>query len=1427
MSTQIVVRESNPETQGQSEMVDELNIGIIDISSYRRELARDWADEQLADETTRGGFRGFLTKVWKGNIAREYYREKYTLDALDTIQTEEDLFFYEGGRSSRSALSATVNRFTSEYEELIHRESGEKKSLLDGEESQPIVSGIKDLIKGYAEGRVNAESLEEEKNRLLVEAARQNPKLFGEGMMFADNLIDIAVNVRQAVEHGEALDEIMASIKITAGEAKLGVRTEAHLTKIDKLVEKVSGKHFKIASASTVALATAATLSTGKFLAQKSAAKALALTGAFGVGSAVIAGMREKLRIQQERAQHARDVAKGKEFSRNAKRRGEMEKHRYQTLGADESRKAIDELFKDESREELNIENADQYEEALRLVAELQTRIKLSDAKKIDLIHFSSIDTIEDERFQLDLALATAKVRLSKVHDQLGEEESGFDEQLSLVIAAVSGEIEAMIESKDESFVRHKRERIVKAALMGAAGGATVGFAVQEVFAHIPGVDDFVGMFEGEPKEGEYLETLGKGLLTGANGEVEITSVEVGDHLDMKLPEGYRLEGTGGARQFNLLNTKEEVITQIELDEQGEPTAETIAKLDEIGVLNKETIVNPENLGGETKTGYLSPDKLNSVILPSEYQLVEHGTGSWQLLDASGDALGVISLDEDGTISDSSVEILKNQGLNVQFDENEIRATRVEEGLSAKQLLDNQDTTRVHRTLWYDNNTPNIYDINELKLHAGGDNGTWFNSEGDAVIDISGMTPGGSFHGEQAAQFRELVNEGNLKLGVSISKDTSSEVALFDFKVDESGRVLAIIDKEHDYSQLFETTADGGREFHGAYLEVMEMEGVGTDGRQEVNMLSTFVGENDTSGLSTTIETTQTNSTLIIIPPSSVENYTVDLSGLTPESEVQPIVFPPVAARKGLEKAIYRRGRGERAGYGYLYGEDEAGYEELRAFEEEISPRLRRDSRAKLKPAEELKWYRKETKKINGEEYIESVDEAIIKTPELAVLDSETKAIVTIPVAALHESENIYRTLSLYGEQSAQNVTVMLYINYPDNAVDDPGNTPKIQSILDEIARARQDYPNLKVAEVIETWNHQIVEEKGAIIGHIGRRMYDIALMAVERAYDRDIIPKNRDVLLIRNDADSIGMSRNYLQRIIKASEDHPETDLFSGGLRWDTKLFRANKAFGVAATFYENLRVLSNRGDRVGNTAGGNSVIRSSILAAVGGLGPSDYLGAGSDDVEMGRRIFRARGVNHRGQIRTYGPLVQDRNIAARIKSRILRRKSNADSPQKVMRYVTGAQIDTNGDRMLGAFRAGKNIISTWSGFDRGGYSSRGAELKEHENKTDQKDEVDLIEKEIQELAMNWFTDNGLLETALTLTFGTKDKEGNRLWTYYGGNYFVFTPAGKIWLKNRLERDRKGRFAPYGNKTRRNLYGIGTGNGSSKRRKRFVGTGF
>lgn len=564
-------------------------VGVVDVSRAVEEKARDIADERMTEErkNTRG-FRNILKRVWKHNLFNAYYRNKEVVKARQEILSSGNLFAPEkADRSHHNAeMGAIVDRFVSDYDGMIHEGADEEKANLpETEEGRLVREQIVELIKRYANEEIDDQNFEEEKARMIMDIQRHYPDLLQGSEMFADNIGEIARSVKESIHEGVTLDELTDQIEVVLGRAKAGVRTEANFNRVDLVVEKLKktkiGQFFNEA---TLASAVAIVGSVAQTATRSAASKTLAWI-TFG-GSALVgagfAAIRENQRQKEEWRQHHRERASGKEAGPDSPRRERYEQFRYNTETSSDLTCDLDEALAGLSGENPTQGDLDT---TLARLAEIEGRIKLSDEQKIDLIAYSSTTSVEQERLQLDVARAEAKVMISQILAKNGSlslhGSADLKSYLNLLSSARINELtegDQGIRAKDCLFDKARRKEVAKAAIKGLATGLIVGTAFQEIRAGFTGELTPIGWlsayFHGGLPRVDASAFHDHIITEGSN---ELTTIKVPSGIEaVNNPDG----------SVNFINAENgKVIGEnLRFNPDGTFTDETKAALNEVGV---------------------------------------------------------------------------------------------------------------------------------------------------------------------------------------------------------------------------------------------------------------------------------------------------------------------------------------------------------------------------------------------------------------------------------------------------------------------------------------------------------------------------------------------------------------------------------------------------------------------------------------------------------------------------------------------------------------------------------------------------------------------------------------------------------------------------------------------------------------------------
>ena len=638
-----------------------LTIAVVDQSRDINAAARDYVETRIREENyefaeNHGKIRKLLHNIWRGEngIATPYVRNKYYEEGKRIAKENGITSLYTDDKSLwEAATGATIDRFASEYDESIHLEAGERRK--DLADDSPFGKSVKKLIENFAKGDSrlgDKKSFDEAKNRILRQLNQygNGDGLIGEGDLKIDNIWEIAQAVKEWIDHGESVDAVIQGMKIYSGESRSGVRTEAYQSKVDKVVEKVqSSRVGSLVNPEVIGLAAA--VATGVFRVGKgSLAKALGVTVLPGGLTGVLSGVREYGRLGKERSVHSREMAQGGSFD-NESRREEMDKFRYNTVNAEHLTNSLREFIDrdDPSPEEL--------QKGYESLVEAASRTVMSDRERADFISYSSAEKVESERFDLDVAIAEAKVKLKGKLGELPEEfrrDLGIDKN-DTINDAINKSTELMQslsedkDKKDRLFKRLRLKNAAKSAAIGFGSGLLASVAVQEVAAFFaPGYD---------------------GLLERA-----ISGDTKGDRQTV-LDAIFHREGSSG-------NT----------------------------ILSSDTYSSHSIGNGD-----------GNVKLPDNYKFTYNDDGTANIIGPDNKLFAHnISFEANGSLSQSSQEYLQGKGVVIENLSSTVDGKELTSRyLSVNEYLDHYQskTTNITRDFWYDNNTPGVSDGNELNLH--------------------------------------------------------------------------------------------------------------------------------------------------------------------------------------------------------------------------------------------------------------------------------------------------------------------------------------------------------------------------------------------------------------------------------------------------------------------------------------------------------------------------------------------------------------------------------------------------------------------------------------------------------------------------------------------------------------------------------------
>ncbi|TSC51883.1 MAG: Uncharacterized protein CEO40_301, partial [Parcubacteria group bacterium LiPW_72] len=778
---------------------------FANISAMIESVAWDAANAKMTEEKEKlGGVKGFFNKiknigkrVWKHNwfyeaykrkeyekarerIYRDYKEGRIDIDKLNILVAEDETSRQE---KHHEAMGAMFERFGSEYDEAVEGEAGEEKKKI---EDESIKREIRELIRDYAEGSISEGDLARKHNEILGKVAGPDVDV----KLEVDNLLEIAERIKRADSHEKGREALELDLEIIRGRAAGGIKTEAGLGRLERIIDKMKKmRGLSWINETTLAVGATAVYCIGRAVSKRfaySKAANIALFGGTAALSGAYAGILENKRVKEERAQHIRERAKGKTFAPEAKRRQEMEKFRYETAEAQTILQELQNNFYDsyeiKGKRKLKDLSGEELGQALGSLADLEARLSLSNAHKIDLISYSNLEEVEKERTRLLILRSQIKVDLKDKYPagfKIKGENQNLDDLVNISKAEITqGKDEAEgISKKDDEFNKMKAKRVAKRVAQAAVTGLILGATFQEIQAAMD--DNTQSLLEGilDKNTDARHQTILEGLrdwITPGKGEgaaAELSKIMVAGHeVQVGLPKGAELKDPDGDGIYSLFYHNKEFCDKISFDDKGNLTNEARAALASHGVRITETL--PEGGVKEVLAGVSTPE------------------GRMAFIEKHPDLFKKITHD-----------------------------------------------------LWFDNDTPKpIFDHNELRMDWGGKGGTGINENGDYVYSIKRMTADGSWHKEFSVDAQEAAGRGELSILLSATHDTEQYV--IPIKIDQDFN--AIIPRDSEAARmLFTQDAKGQADYLGDHAEVSQMMGkTNKEGAEWIRVLATDSGKN-------------------------------------------------------------------------------------------------------------------------------------------------------------------------------------------------------------------------------------------------------------------------------------------------------------------------------------------------------------------------------------------------------------------------------------------------------------------------------------------------------------------------------------------------------------------------------------------------------
>ncbi len=1226
---------------------------FADISDIQEEMAQDASlaqfNEKPEGEIPKGWKKVFSGKFWKGvgksiwkqNLARDYYEvagkkkaEKQMEESGSLFSIEKKFNAQEKGISEEEKqrrlelqkqahaqyTGAITERFGSAtgelVEDLVHTQHGEKIDTLGESEQEKLIKyKLIGTAKAFAAGHIDEQGVLEEEAKIWAEIKGVKPEVVQKGKMYASNLLKIAKmakaeverQVAQSIDQHQAVMNLNLDFDVVVGRAKSGAKTEAQFNAVENAVEKIQAKTrglfgFALNETAITAVVTAAYY-VKKSLFTRGLSSVAGVAGA-AAGAGVTAAFREGKVLEKERMQHAREMAQGRKFNEStATRRKELEQFRIKFKTAGELENNLKASLFDwvDSGRDITELSLEEYEKAMAAVAEIDSRILegergivvkkrkwlkfwkeeySEERKKADLIGWSDPTKIAEEEGRLDAQRAAAKMLLKKWALAYGMTEEQFKADLK---SAVDGKITSFyegdegIEKQNERFKKFKHKKMWTAGKKAAKWGVIFGTAIQEVSAF--GQEHTYGALEhGWDAVRGQQHAFGYGehstMLDSAFRHAEKAGGEAYDYLfptahAAPAPKDYML---GGAKYKMYEGLKW----------QGDPSTPD----------PNDRILLDGSGNRLSEPGH--PLKFNPDGTPSadaKKWLGDHGYNVKEsLVPGAASHKGIHNLDVAGTKSQyPDLQINKRADWHdeagkfwssihkkmLEFEGKQQMGYLVAHGdkvyLDCSKVMDNFLTEVQERI-----NDPDFGQVEG-----------YFNADGTPFVDPKMM--------HLREQIIESINNGTFKdhfQAVVIPTEGANSAGLSDIVQGANDHGLIELKGNYDWSKLFLDPATGKidpSKLHDGKLPFRFLEM-----RFDGHVMNTAQGAGETVATQTPV--------FEIIPPS----------GTGPEG-VPTTVFPPLAyvgRRKGLEEVDWTPGSIEPPSPTPDYNSLNYGaisIEQIRRYRAALSERIRNNPDADLDHYNEAEDY-----------FIRMEAFRLLATQELAdqagPMSEDNLVSICIPVAGHQEGANIYSTLKNYTNQTAdkRKFEIILFVNHPDK--DKSGNPIVPDNTLEEIARFKNDHPEMTVKVM-----YKILPIEEAKIGNIRKYLNDAVIW---RHHQRGRnVP---DLVIVSNDADNKGVAPEYIQNFIVKFGENPEVDAFLGQVDWDPESYVSNPLMHVGTRFFQyvDMQVRKKHAEKI-QSSGANFAFRSSIYTAVDGYDNNDLM---AEDVVLGAKIKAAR---------------------------------------------------------------------------------------------------------------------------------------------------------------------------------------------------------
>lgn len=576
-SRELEVQNLQPSTEASNELVElpkntspdderiSLVVGGVTEKAERQSVLVSSEKEYDRGSAAKGGkFKKFLRNIVRHDMGREFLLLRGRTKARDTIRESHRL--YDMDEAEWQNLSASsIQRVLDDREigEMMDVNAGEQQKLLETGEGQALRSTIDQLVTDYVEnyeGKYTTEegkqSLQQEMRRQLAELAKNNPDmqgLLGAGEAYMSNIVDIAEQVRQRVDHEHGIDEVLKKVDIITARLDPGARTALRETKTTKAFDalaKIGGLNGTII-ASAAAVAYGVAVVGGKAGLQYGAKVGLGIPILGSAIAGVINGFQEKSRLAHEHAQVQREEELGYKGAKETKRREALKGLLNNMSNATVLTEALKQHKKGEEGHEAYEVTEDNFDQLLLTAVGASARRDLSSEKERAFISYSGETEAENaaERRALFLETVRARSALRRHYESQGHADKNgidFDEFYQTRQNAVQESLLRSASDKDEEYNEWSTRRAFIKGAVTTGVGMLVGLGVSEGAALV--TDKIKGVTEAIAGSnfGAEAKTLLGYTVDHIKGQfhamgIDIPPVGPPNFTDKKLPGGGNL----------------------------------------------------------------------------------------------------------------------------------------------------------------------------------------------------------------------------------------------------------------------------------------------------------------------------------------------------------------------------------------------------------------------------------------------------------------------------------------------------------------------------------------------------------------------------------------------------------------------------------------------------------------------------------------------------------------------------------------------------------------------------------------------------------------------------------------------------------------------------------------------------------------------